>query len=110
MRFTNDNPAVDWSHVPRISTQPLSVLMPGMRRQQEWMDASNLRLSNCTRWPERANCDRACLSQAVQAKPYTSGGVKVGTKQIYHLPIVLAAFVAWYLGAIWHSQYMFRTR
>jgi hypothetical protein len=70
----------------------------------------DLRLCDCTRWPERANCDQACLSQAVQAEPYTPGDVKVGTKQIYHLPIVLAAFAAWYLGAIWHSQYMFRTR
>ncbi|HTH42390.1 MAG TPA: DUF1761 domain-containing protein [Terracidiphilus sp.] len=32
------------------------------------------------------------------------------TKQIYHLPVVLAAFAAWYLGAIWHSPFLFRTR
>lgn len=24
----------------------------------------DLRLCDCTRWPERANCDRACLSSA----------------------------------------------
>jgi len=70
----------------------------------------DLRLCDCTRWPERVNCNQACLSQAVQAEPYAPGEVKAGTKQIYHLPIVLAAFAAWYLGAIWHSQYMFRTR
>jgi hypothetical protein len=70
----------------------------------------DLRLSDCTRWPERSNCGRECLSQAVQAGPYTVGEVKVVTKQIYHLPILLAAFAAWCLGAIWHSQYLFRPR
>ncbi len=70
----------------------------------------DLRLSECTRWPERSNCDQACLSQAVQAESDIPGEVKVGTKQIYHLPVVLAAFAAWYLGAVWHSRFMFRTR
>jgi hypothetical protein len=69
-----------------------------------------LRLSDCTRWPERSKCGQECLSQAVQAKPYTLGEVKMGTKQIYHLPIILAAFAAWCLGAVWHSQYVFRTQ
>ena len=67
-------------------------------------------LRDCTRWPERAQCNQACLAQAVEAEPYTPGKVKAGKKQIYHLPIFLAAFAAWYLGAIWHSQYMFRAR
>jgi hypothetical protein len=70
----------------------------------------NLRLSECTRWPERSNCGQACLSQAVQAESDIPGEVKVATKQIYHLPVVLAAFAAWYLGAVWHSRFMFRTR
>lgn len=70
----------------------------------------DLRLRDCTRWPGRANCDRACLSQAVQAGISTAGEVKVQTKQIYHLPVILAAFAAWCLGAIWHSQYLFRAR
>ncbi len=70
----------------------------------------NLRLCDCSRWPERSNCDQACLSQAMQAGPYIPAAAKVKTKQIYHLPVVLAAFAAWYLGAIWHSQFLFRTR
>jgi hypothetical protein len=70
----------------------------------------NVRLSDCARWPERSNCDQACLHQAVEVEPYKKGEVKVGTKQIYHLPIILAAFAAWYLGALWHSQYLFRAR
>jgi hypothetical protein len=68
----------------------------------------DLRLSDCTRWPERSNCDRACLARAAQTKTYTPVEVKSGKKQIYHLPILLAAFAAWYLGLIWHSHYMFR--
>lgn len=70
----------------------------------------DLRLCECTRWPERSNCNQACLSQVVHAEPDSWGEVKVGTKQIYHLPILLAAFSAWYLGIIWHSQYLFRAR
>jgi hypothetical protein len=69
-----------------------------------------LRLSDCSRWPERLNCGQVCLTQAVQAGPYAPSEVRSGTKQIYHVPIVLAAFAAWCLGAIWHSQYLFRTR
>ncbi len=71
---------------------------------------ADLRLSDCTRWPERSKCNQECLSQAIQAEPYQPGEVKAGRKQIYHLPILLAAFAAWYVGAIWHSQYMFRAR
>jgi hypothetical protein len=70
----------------------------------------DLRLCDCTRWPERSNCDRACLSRVVETKPYTPGEVKERKKQIYHLPVLLAAFAAWCLGAIWHSQYLFRAR
>lgn len=70
----------------------------------------DLRLCECTRWPERANCDQKCLSQALQAGPCAAGEVKISTKKIHHLPILLAAFVAWCLGAIWHSQAMFRAR
>lgn len=75
------------------------------------MDGSpDLRLCACTRWPELAQCDQACLPQALQAGPYPLGEVKIRTKQIYHLPVVLAAFAAWYLGAVWHSRFMFRTQ
>ena len=70
----------------------------------------DLRLADCTRWPERCRCDQACLPQAVQAEPYTLGEVNPQTKRIYHMPVLLAAFAAWYFGAVWHSQYLFRAR
>lgn len=69
---------------------------------------TNLRLRECSRWPERGGCKQACLSQAIQAEPYPSGEANNRPKQIYHLPIALAAFAAWCLGALWHSQYVFR--
>jgi hypothetical protein len=71
---------------------------------------ADLGLCDCSRWPERARCDQACLFEAVQAQPYKPGRAKSGAKQIYHLPVVLAAFAAWCLGAVWHAQYVFRAR
>jgi len=72
--------------------------------------SADLRLSDCTCWPERAQCNQACLSQAVHARPYKQAEIKTGKKQIYHLPVLLAAFVAWYVGMLWHSHYMFRAQ
>lgn len=71
---------------------------------------SDLRLSECSRWPEHSQCNQDCLSQAMQAEPYKAGVAKEKRKQIYHLPALLGGFAAWYVGAIWHSQYLFRAR
>lgn len=70
----------------------------------------DVRVCECTRWPENWNCGQGCVAQAVEAEPYASGEGKAGRKPIYHLPIFVAAFAAWCLGAIWHAQYLFRTR
>jgi Protein of unknown function (DUF1761) len=70
----------------------------------------DLQIADCTRWPARANCGQECLPEAVRQEPYTLGEVDVRTKQIYHLPVLIAAFASWYLGAVWHSHYLFRTR
>lgn len=69
-----------------------------------------LRLSDCSRWPKRRNCGRECMPEALRTGPYTRGEVEIRTKRIYHLPILLAAFAGWYLGAVWHSQQLFRAR
>jgi hypothetical protein len=72
---------------------------------------SDLRLADCTRWPERAGCDEACMAEACHTAPYTEGEVAPPkTKSIYHLPVLVAAFAAWVLGLVWHSEYVFRTR
>ena len=70
---------------------------------------SELRLTDCTRWPERMDCGQECISQASHTEAYTEGEVgPPRAKKISHLPVLVAAFGAWCLGAIWHSQYLFR--
>ena len=68
-----------------------------------------LRLCDCTRWPERAVCNQDCISHAARAEPYLECE-PTGKKQIYHLPVLLAAFAAWYMGMLWHSHYLFRSK
>ena len=70
----------------------------------------DVRLCECSRWHERSACGQACLPQAVEAGPYPPVPMNRAGKQIYHLPVLLAAFAAWSLGAIWHSRFMFRAR
>jgi len=74
--------------------------------------APDFRLSDCTRWPARARCAQDCLDEAVRNEPYTFGEVRIprAIRQIYHLPVLLAAFAAWYIGMVWHSGYLFRGR
>jgi hypothetical protein len=71
---------------------------------------ADLHLADCTRWPERHNCGQECIPEALRTEPYTAGEVDVRTKKIYHLPVLLAAFASWYLGAVWHSHHLFRGR
>ena len=66
----------------------------------------DLRLAQCTLWPGKVYCDQQCIPDASR-----QGEVEVPEeKTIYHLPVLIAAFVSWVIGALWHSQYMFRTR
>ena len=70
-----------------------------------------LRVAECTRWPERASCDGACAPVAEQTRSFVAAEFAgPRTKVIYHLPVLLAAFSAWVLGAAWHSHYLFRAR
>ncbi|MDE3199760.1 MAG: DUF1761 domain-containing protein [Acidobacteriota bacterium] len=69
-----------------------------------------LRLSDCTRWPERAQCHEDCLAEAAHSEPYKQVVIDKGRKPIHHLPVLLGAFAAWYVGLIWHSHYLFRDR
>ncbi len=70
------------------------------------------RLADCTRWPARIHCGQECLPEVLRNEPYTRGEVHLpkGRSQIFHLPVLLAAFAAWYVGMLWHSQYLFRER
>ncbi len=70
------------------------------------------RLSDCSRWPARIKCAQDCLPEALRNEPYTVAEVHPDKthRQIYHLPVLLAAFAAWYVGMLWHSHYFFRAR
>ena len=74
--------------------------------------APEFRLSDCTRWPARIKCGQECLPEALRNEPYTQGEVHIprSRRPIYHLPVLLAAFAAWYVGMVWHSRYLFRDR
>lgn len=74
--------------------------------------APEFRLTDCTRWPARAKCGQQCLPDALRNQPYTKGEVQPSktVRQIYHLPVLLAAFAAWYVGMMWHSPHLFRAR
>ena len=71
---------------------------------------ADLRIAECTRWPRRSNCGQECIPEASHTPPYTAGEVDLKTKNIHQLPVLLAAFASWYLGMVWHSQYLFRAR
>jgi len=70
------------------------------------------RLADCTRWPDRAKCGQDCLPEALRNEPYTRGEVRPSrtSRPIHHLPVLLAAFAAWYVGMVWHSHWLFRAR
>jgi len=69
----------------------------------------DLRLATCTLWPRRPYCRQECIPEAMEALPYKRAEVEPPkAKRIYHLPVLIATFAAWVLGAIWHSQYIFR--
>lgn len=68
-----------------------------------------LRLADCTRWPERADCGQDCIPDALKTKPpYSVDHVPWRTRRVVHLPVLLAGAAAWVLGMAWHSQYLFR--
>jgi len=69
----------------------------------------SLRIADCTRWPERAHCGQECMPQALAVNAHTEREVTPSVGPIFHLPVLLAAIVAWVIGAFWHSQYLFRT-
>jgi hypothetical protein len=73
--------------------------------------APEFRLADCTRWPERGDCGRECLQDAVRMAEYTEGEAATAqSKPIYHLPVLIAAFAAWAIGAVWHSHYLLRSQ
>jgi hypothetical protein len=93
--------------------QQVGVTLDARHAAASWLHGTpNFRLADCTRWPERGDCGQDCLPDALRAQPYTQGEVRPNKarRPIYHLPVFLAGFAAWYIGAWWHSQFLFRAR
>jgi len=89
---------------------PVSVRFNALRAAWSSLSGSpNLRLADCTRWPERSDCGQECIPDAVCAKPSpVVDHVPWRTRRVVHLPVLLAGAAAWVLGMAWHSQYLFR--
>ncbi len=89
---------------------PVSVRFNALRAA--WSSLSgppNLRLADCTRWPERGDCGQECIPDAVHANPLPAvDHVPWRTRRVVHLPVLLAGAAAWVLGVAWHSQFLFR--
>jgi len=91
---------------------PVSVRFNALRAAWSGLQGpSKLRLADCTRWPERADCGQECIPDAVRAKPASRvDHVPWRSRRIVHLPVLLAGAAAWVLGMAWHSEYLFRPR
>ena len=91
--------------------KPAVVSLDAMRAATTGMHGvPDVQLCGCTRWPEHSPCAQGCLGQAIEAGFWKPADPTRATKPIHHLPVVLAAFAAWCVGAIWHAQYLFRPR
>jgi hypothetical protein len=58
----------------------------------------------------RADCGQECIPEAVRTAPYTKGEIELPkTKQLHHLPVVAAAFLAWVSAALAQRRKVQRT-
>ena len=69
-----------------------------------------LRLVDCSRWPERADCGQECIPDAARSAPAAEVEATTSGKTFPHLPVLIATAAAWVLGLAWHSEYLFRPR
>ncbi len=90
--------------------QPVGVRLSAFRAALTGIDrAPSLRIAECSRWaPLRVRCHQQCLPDALAATPEPDIDIAPRHKTIYHLPVLMAAFLAWCLGHFWHAQYSFR--
>ena len=70
-----------------------------------------LNLEACSRWPERAGCNQACIPEAERRRPdHEATAPRSRANGVAHLPALMAAGAVWVLGVVWHSEYMFRSQ
>ena len=71
----------------------------------------SLRLATCSRWPRRADCDQACIPDAVGAAAIPAiHAVLPEQSKVANLPALVATVAVWLLGVVWHSEHLFRPR
>jgi Protein of unknown function (DUF1761) len=90
---------------------PVSVRINALRAALTGLSGNpKLSLEACSRWPERAHCDQACIPDAERALPDSQAhAVRPASNRVAHLPALVAAGAAWVLGLVWHSEYVFRS-
>jgi len=89
---------------------PASVRMNAIRAAFTGLSGKpEVSLASCSRWPERAGCDQACIPEAERAllRP-PSQARRLSKNRIPQLTLVVSG-VIWLLGVLWHSEYMFRS-
>ena len=71
----------------------------------------SLRLATCSRWPIRADCDQACIPDAVNVAAIPAVHVAMPEdRRVAHLPALVATVAVWLLGVVWHSEHLFRSQ
>ncbi len=63
-----------------------------------------MRLRDCTRWPAKRECDQDCVYELIRESP--TEDLPRG-RRIAHLPVVVGAALAWFLGAVWYAPPVF---
>ncbi|HUB02659.1 MAG TPA: DUF1761 domain-containing protein [Terriglobales bacterium] len=92
--------------------QPVTVRFNALRAAFTGLTRTpQLTLADCSRWPDRASCDQACIPDAAHALPDShAASAHPAALRIAHLPALLATGVIWVLGVVWHSEYVFRSQ
>ncbi len=62
-----------------------------------------MRLAACTRWPERKDCDQDCVYELMTEEREQLPG----RPRMAHVPVVVGAALAWFLGAVWYAPPLF---
>ena len=91
---------------------PVSVRINALRAAFTGLSGKQkVSLASCSRWPERAGCDQACIPDAERAvpNPKSAAAVQLKKDRLPHLPALIAAGASWVLGLVWHSEYAFRS-
>lgn len=62
-----------------------------------------MRLSGCSRWPEKRDCDQGCVYELFEAR----AEVKAAKPALPHAAVLVGASTAWLLGALWYAEPVF---